>query len=792
MAGMSSTAGTIANDGFEAFYAEKIWSLIPSIYKDEDFNANTPHQLRAFVEILAKQAATARRSIDRLGDDTSITDCDEWAIPYIGDLFATRLVSPQNPVGRRVDVANTLKYRRRAGTVNLLELLANDITGWDAVASESFKRLHRNWHSLDCVQASGGKTPTGGFANLKEKRIDEKNRTAFDNLAYYPEFRQLRGALGRFNIPKVFLHLYRQFALPLINSTPFQFDAQRYTLDPSGRDASLFMPGREIGDFCNSPKEWEVRSPISCSLLNSAEYSITNSADITGVDNPLTTLFDESFHSAHDIIRRVERLKNISDGTPVVLSDSQVEELLENTIHDDSPKLQLLDMALVLALGQNSGEIVKPFQITAGTLGDWQSSTPNLSDWQDLLVDPDTGRVWLKEDPADDSSHLFTVKSFYGQFYPIGAGTYERRQYLSDTVDHIFASVATNAQQEELNPGPISDLALPGTDSGPVGEGVYQFQDSKTYINDPAANPSNSVEITGDLVIQAANQSRPYILLTPDDGEEEWIFESQITGATLILDGLWLGLLPSAHTETDDGDSPAPKMTKLVLDGSFDKVVLRHMTLDPGGERAKTNPGQTFIIPHVCLELRGEIDELVIERSITGPIVEVSDILNPCSAKNITISDSIIISPTAQPAIATRVASVVIQRSTVVGDVQVARIFASDCIFQGNFCVDDNQNSCLRYSAATDNALSKLPKTYKSVLFNTVIPNHYFVSRRFGDAGFMQLSESAEKSIKRGAENTSEMGAYNSAIAPIKEDDLIFKLFEFTGINVIPQLIKET
>ncbi|MCW8857670.1 MAG: hypothetical protein OQJ95_09930, partial [Kangiella sp.] len=340
MAGMNSTAGKIANDGFEAFYAEKIWSLIPSIYKDEDFYASNPHQLRAFVEILAKQAATARRSIDRLGDDTSIADCDEWAIPYIGDLFATRLVSSQNPIGRRVDVANTLKYRRRAGTVHLLELLANDITGWDAVASESFKRLHRNWHSLDCVQDSVKKTPAGGFANLKEKRIDEKNRTAFDNLAYYPEFRQLRGALGRFNIPKVFLHLYRQLALPLINSTPFQFDPQRYTLDPSGRDMALFMPGREAGDSCNSPKEWEVRSPIPCSLFNSAEYSITNSADITGVDNPLTALFDESFHSAHDIIRRVERLKNISDGTPVVLSDSQKVELLANSINVDSPKLQ--------------------------------------------------------------------------------------------------------------------------------------------------------------------------------------------------------------------------------------------------------------------------------------------------------------------------------------------------------------------------------------------------------------------------------------------------------------------
>ena len=55
-----------ADDRFAQYYAEKLWDWIPEIYRTEDGLAQNPGVLRAIVELVANQAAIARRSIDRL------------------------------------------------------------------------------------------------------------------------------------------------------------------------------------------------------------------------------------------------------------------------------------------------------------------------------------------------------------------------------------------------------------------------------------------------------------------------------------------------------------------------------------------------------------------------------------------------------------------------------------------------------------------------------------------------------------------------------------------------------
>src|SRR5688500_5299042 len=97
-----------ANDGYVRYYTEKIWEIVPSVYRHEDGIALSPGVLRAMVEIMAARAALLRRSQDRLWDDAFPDLCDDWAVPYIGDLVGTRLVSALNLRGRRVDVAKTI------------------------------------------------------------------------------------------------------------------------------------------------------------------------------------------------------------------------------------------------------------------------------------------------------------------------------------------------------------------------------------------------------------------------------------------------------------------------------------------------------------------------------------------------------------------------------------------------------------------------------------------------------------------------------------------------------------
>ena len=137
-------------DQFEAYYADKLWNLLPAIYRALDTDQFDTHgPLRELVNRIGAQAATVRRSIDRMWDDQSIETCDDWVIPYIGDLLATNLVANLDARGQRLDVAKTIYYRRRKGTVAILEEIAADITGWNAKVVEFFRRLGRTRHGLD-------------------------------------------------------------------------------------------------------------------------------------------------------------------------------------------------------------------------------------------------------------------------------------------------------------------------------------------------------------------------------------------------------------------------------------------------------------------------------------------------------------------------------------------------------------------------------------------------------------------------------------------------------------------
>jgi len=80
-------------DHYEAYYANKLWNLLPAVYRALDTDQfETFGPLREMVNRIGAQAAILRRSLDRAWQDQSIETCDDWVIPYIGDLLATNLV----------------------------------------------------------------------------------------------------------------------------------------------------------------------------------------------------------------------------------------------------------------------------------------------------------------------------------------------------------------------------------------------------------------------------------------------------------------------------------------------------------------------------------------------------------------------------------------------------------------------------------------------------------------------------------------------------------------------------
>ncbi|MCB0841169.1 MAG: hypothetical protein KDD99_31085, partial [Bacteroidetes bacterium] len=168
---------TIAEDRFERYFAEKLWEMIPAIYRHEDGLADNPHVLRSMIEIMAEQAAILRRSQDRLWEDQFIELCENWAIPYLARLLGTRLISPENLRGNRIITAKNIYYRRRKGTPRILEELISDVTGWDGKLVENFRRLGRTRHRLDPqIKGLSGRfsgTQPGGWADLRQQLASE-------------------------------------------------------------------------------------------------------------------------------------------------------------------------------------------------------------------------------------------------------------------------------------------------------------------------------------------------------------------------------------------------------------------------------------------------------------------------------------------------------------------------------------------------------------------------------------------------------------------------------------------
>ena len=130
----------------------RLYELLPAIYRIDDEKLGSP--LRALFSVIEEQARALKQNIDQLYDDLFIETCAEWVVPYLGELVGNNPLSGL-PRTRRADVARTLYYRRRKGTLTALEELARDVTGWSIRAVPFFELLACN-QNVNHVRQAGG------------------------------------------------------------------------------------------------------------------------------------------------------------------------------------------------------------------------------------------------------------------------------------------------------------------------------------------------------------------------------------------------------------------------------------------------------------------------------------------------------------------------------------------------------------------------------------------------------------------------------------------------------------
>lgn len=730
-------------DRYEAWYSDKLWNLLPELYRAEDFDAGVDRKgpLRELVERIGEQAAIVRRSIDRLWEDQSIETCDDWVIDYLGDLFATNLVASLDARGRRVDVGKTIYYRRRKGTVGLLEELATDITGWSVRVVECFQRLGRTRHGLDpaigplakaddlrgelqrAQRLVGVRTRTGagGFADLRNVYGATLTRTAFDEFFYTADVRRGRGMTGWPNIPRLAVFTWRLKSFPVLQVTPVQDSAcpLQYTFDPTGRDTRLFASGdHPHGDHWVSPGEHQVPGPISHDLLEGA--------------------------------------------FPALYGD------------DDEPRS--------LRVHRLVGGAVAPYDLVPATQVSQDRRVATGLFW----IDPLRGRIIAAAappaPPAGGPASPYRVDYHYGFSSEIGAGGYvrpvqpfERPETCPppEPVERITGGEAALVTAPAPPPGPpvAPPLRLP------IAIGTIEIDDSLTY------HTVADLPAVQSVALRATSLERPLIRPT---AVADWVFTGAADDAVLVLDGLFVSGVD------------------IVLRGSFDRVTLSCCTLDPGRwAKAKPAVPATLTTPFVPaapadwaravdgrflkasqLRIEGRVRHLVIERSITGPIVDRGGQLASLTAR-----DSIVQSTKPQVhALAMVSGEAALERCTMLGTSRLHRVDARECILHDVATVDDTQHGCVRFSAWS--APSVLPRKYQSV---KVRPRAgLFSELDFGAAAFAQLLATVSEAITAGAEDGAEMGAFAREKSAIKERSLLIKYQEYLPLGLEPVIVHVT
>lgn len=753
-----------ARDGYDRYFTEKLWELIPPVHRDEDGRMEPPGQLRALVDVLGQHGAVLRRSIDRLWDDLFIDLADDWAVSYLGDLVATRAVSALNRRGRRVDVAKTIHYRRRKGTPRVLEELISDITGWEGTVVEEFRRLGRTRHGLDPAPAplAGRFTGTmpGGIADLRRPAGAELAHGPFDEFHHTPDVRRARGGDGRYAIPKLGVHLYRIPAVRISGARPHEWVSpgptlRLFSVDPSGRDVPLFMPRRRPNDWDDwtATREWDLPQPIRCRVLAHAEYRI-DEGEIALVRTTPALAEPVRSQAANDLVRflgmtfRSEAAFRQAVGTlpnaAALLNVAVFRALLVSALVPDCGKAALLPAAI--RVDRAPGGPIAPERTVSGHLDATPATLP--ADKQ-LVIDAERGRLLLIGVPA---ATAVTVNYWYGfpGFFTdspgsLGAGGYARA-----------ASLETPTVPPITGGGAIVPAAI-------ALDGVTQIDDSLTY------SLSNLAPVRR-VVLQAADRQRPYASQAAN-----FVLDSgAVPDARVTLEGLWIGGRANVSA------------VALVLRGDYERVVIRHTTLDPGGVDAD---GAT--LPALHLVAAGQVEELVIERSIVGPI----RVQGTGAIESLVVRDSILHSRVAGvPAIALPRSEVRLERVTVLHaqadqlSVDVNLLYATEALITGVVDVSNTQAGCFRFSAAPSG--SRLPRAYESHVVDDT--GHVFTSRVFGQPGYAQLSQTAPPALARGAENGSEIGAFSGLLNPIRHDSLIAKITEYMPFGLIAVSIVET
>jgi hypothetical protein len=746
---------------------ERLYKLLPALHRVRDASQGEP--LRALLAVIEGELERIEAGTATLYDNWFIETCDEWVVPYIGDLLGTRPIRPVPSAGvsARAYVANTIAYRRRKGTAVVLEQLARDTTGWPARAVEFFARLATT-QNVNHIRLAPPAT-----ASVRDAATAELADTAFDAFSHTADVRDIASRGGRYNIPNVGLFLWRlrpySIGVGVPGDEASDFVSARalgawWSIHPAGRDSPLFNRPRTETTITHVAQEENVPGLLRRLALN---------AELEGLRTGAGSVAPRFMTPTDPVLRVWIRLAN-----ETVPAEVQRENMYLCEIPDD---VELASpVPRVLALDPALGRLAFPAGLEVREV--WVQSTYGFSG--DMGGGPygrDASVRAANQTLAIDVSTAGDVGGFYDPgVWQVG-------------VSHLLPDDGSGTMFAKLRDAVTEWNLLP-----PGRTGVIVLMDSLTDHDEATGEPLE-IEIgeNSQLLIVAGQWPLEQIPDAPPGSfaRVPGHFDAIQVRAHFVVELVIRGTAPLGSA-----NAGGCFINGLLLEGQLSaaygnlaQLAILHSTIDPGRG--------------AILVAAGGNDRLLlaIDRSIC-PTIVVSEPI-----RGVSITDSIVGDSGGSPALSLDAPATPLDllRSSFFGGVVGLSLSASDCIFAGLVQALRRQTGCVRFSYVPPG--SSVPRRYRcqpdleattridalrgiarqlgkvttpaeedavrSEVVATVRP--LFVSRQYGDATFGQLEPRCVAQILTGAESGAEMGAFEFLKQPQREANLRQALDEY-------------
>lgn len=671
--------------------------------------------LGALLEAVAGEVGLLEGDLEDLYDAWFVETCADWVLPYLADLIGLDDLPTDlgREAGPRALVANTVAYRRRKGTVGVLEQVAWDVTGWPAAAVEFYRLLVASTH-VNHVRSDRSATASVRNASRAELcGVDLAGvhtlAPGLDRLAHTAEVRRIGSGRGRHGIPAVgvFLHPLQVHEIgapgvPGAARPPTRTDhgwsqARRgtaepgaYAFDPLGREAPLFAP----------PSDEERTGGIS---------HLAGEADL-----------------------------------PLPLRPRRLLALLEKARKEKSGPDSL-------PLGIRVGPTGTDLEPDAVRVHGLENLNPNPGTEFQAVVDPIRSTLTLYRSCVPHHAEGVFVRYAYGSLASVGAGGHDR----SGTHEVALAASRCGTDGGGRSKGHVSVRSTaPAT--------AYEVPDVRTGLK-RAESGLKDAKAPGDTYVVSVADSATY--------EEGGLTVTVPAGSRLVLvaakgraDG------PETGGYTPDGVRPHLLGDLTVKGGAGSSVVLDglalegHLVVAPGA-LASLTISQCTVAGPLRVEKKGrngngELQINVIRSVLTGsgPAIDLNDLV-----PSLCVSDSAIDGKVTGASVHAS-----FEGSTIRGDVTVRSLDASSSVLDGTVTAEHRQTGCLRYSYT--GPASRTPRRYRCVPEDAhgKAPAPVYASVDPGAPMYLALARGCPEALRTGGEYGAEMGVHHHLRRPLR------------------------